>query len=397
MKHEIQIGELTVTLDEAAETLRALRFGQLDAVVVAGPQGGDEVFTFRDPSHPYRLLVEAMNEGAALTTTDGLVTYHNSCFGALAGAGGELLRGRTLAELVAAGDQPRVAELLARAHSRSARAEVELATGTPVQLSVSSLSIGDLALFCVIATDLRGHLQQEELHRKARTEIEARDRRFSIAAHELRNPLATLEFQILLLRRALQSTPPALERALALTANIEKQKQQLTDLVGKLLDVGSIGGGRLSLSFEQVDLADVVRVSVERADELLHHSGSSVELELEPVYGRWDRVRLEQVVANLISNAAKYGPGAPIRVAVARRGSLALLSVEDGGKGIPLEARERIFRPYERIDRTSTPGLGLGLYITAEIVKAHGGEIRVEGEPSRGARFVVELPVEADR
>jgi signal transduction histidine kinase len=160
-----------------------------------------------------------------------------------------------------------------------------------------------------------------------------------------------------------------------------------------LLDVGSLGVGRLALAREEIDLAETVRTATELSREEIDRSGSTLELDLQPVHGHWDRVRIEQVVENLVSNAAKYGLGRPVRVFVTSSDSTARIGVEDQGRGIPVEARERIFRPYERLPHgPDMPGLGIGLYVTVEIVKAHGGSIHIENGPSGGSVFIVELP-----
>jgi two-component system sensor kinase FixL len=392
--NEIHIGNVTLSFDEAKETLCAIREGKIDAVVVEGV-AGQEVYTFRDPSHPFRLLVEAMNEGAALATLDGTLCYENPRFRAM--AGGEAPP-RSLAELVTPEGQDALAALLDRARDGAARGNVELigdSTPVPVLLSVSHAKLVDVELLCVVATDLTEQKRQEDLYRAARQEIEARDRLFSVAAHELRNPLATLELRTEMLGKLLakREAPVPAEVAAQTIEKMRDQIKRLGALLAKLLDVGTIGGGRMRLSREAVDLAGVVREVVERSSDELTGSGSELSLELEPVSGRWDRVRIEQVVQNLLSNAAKYGLGGPIRIRVESRGDEARLVVEDAGRGIPPEARDRIFRPYERLaDSAGIPGLGIGLFITSEIVKAHGGSIRVEEGHGGGSRFSVDLP-----
>jgi signal transduction histidine kinase len=148
------------------------------------------------------------------------------------------------------------------------------------------------------------------------------------------------------------------------------------------------------LELAECDLADVVRDVQALLEAPLRESGSTVDVQLQPARGVWDRARLMQVVTNLVTNALKYGGGTPISIRVGSDGQTARLVVEDRGPGIPVSERERVLRPYERVaGATSAQGLGLGLYIAAEIVKAHGGTIRIEGEDGRGARFVIELPV----
>jgi signal transduction histidine kinase len=167
---------------------------------------------------------------------------------------------------------------------------------------------------------------------------------------------------------------------------------RLADLVSTLLDVRLLGSDHLELSIEELDLADVVRTVIARSEDLVR-SGSPVVLEARSIRGRWDRQRLEQVVANLLSNAGKYGMGRPIRIVVSGDDAVARLVVEDGGIGVARDAIDRLFRPFERIGSVkAATGLGLGLYITSQIVKAHGGVVRVESDPDVGSTFVVELP-----
>jgi signal transduction histidine kinase len=126
-------------------------------------------------------------------------------------------------------------------------------------------------------------------------------------------------------------------------------------------------------------------VAAKRIDMTLH-TGT-------PVVGYWDRLRIEQVCANLISNAVKYGAGRPIRIAVEGDANHARVSIEDEGIGMAPEVVERILQPFERGVATGEySGLGLGLYITDQIVRAHGGALIVRSTPGRGSTFTVELP-----
>lgn len=392
-RSELQIGEVTVSLDEAEEVLTAIRLGEVDAVVVK--QGdGDQVYTFRDPSHPYRVLLEAMSEGAALVTREGLICYHNPHFAELVEASGIALTGEVLSDLVAPEDADKLVTMLVDAQDSPKRVELTLISHNgdrrPVLLSLSPAVLADIPVFCMVATDLREHNRQAELYRAARLEVEARDRLVSVAAHELRGPLSTLVLQSELLQSLGVGDFARVQKA---ARSIAVQSGHLAQLVTTLLDVGSVGAGRLRLDPGEVDLSEIVRVVYVRCDEAIRRSGSEVTLDLVSVVGRWDPIRIAQVVTNVLTNAIKYGRGAPIRVAVEADGAVGRLVIEDHGPGIPDADRERLFRPYERMaSATSLPGLGLGLYITAEIVKAHGGSIRIDGES--GTRVVVELPLD---
>jgi signal transduction histidine kinase len=177
------------------------------------------------------------------------------------------------------------------------------------------------------------------------------------------------------------------ERALRAT-------DRLARLVEGLLDVSRIASGRLQLALEECDLADVAREVVDRTAEQASAAGCSVRVvAAAPATGRWDRLRLEQVIGNLLSNAMKYGPGKPVTVCVEATDDLATLSVRDSGIGISSADCERIFGRFERaVPLRHYGGLGLGLYIAQQIVGEHGGTIRVTSEPEAGATFMVELP-----
>ena len=396
---ELHIGEVRLSLDEAQEVLSAIRHGLVDAVVVEGGQG-DQVFTFRDPSHPYRVLIEAMTEGAALVTFDGLICYHNPHLALALGRPDENLSGLTFAELVVPEQVAELERALAAAQSSATRLEVTLVgvdRRVPALLSLSPASLADIPVCCVVATDLTEHNRQEEQYLQARREVEARDRLVSIAAHELRGPLGVLVLQTARLSSMVRCNdsgtcvlPADAARALG---SLHVQSRALATMVGKLLDLGSISRGGLTLELAECDLADIVRDVHALLEAPLRERGTAVELQLQSARGLWDRGRLVQVVTNLMTNAIKYGGGTPITVRVSSDDQTARLVVEDRGPGIPVAERERVLRPYERASgATSIQGLGLGLYITNEIVKAHRGTLRIEGEEGQGARFVVELP-----
>jgi signal transduction histidine kinase len=352
----------------------------------------------------YRALVEAMDDGAALVTRDGVIDYHSPRFAELmrgsrsdpepepseVRSGAMPLRGLALRGLVPSDAAASIDGMLERAQRGPSRIEVSLAStngGTlPVQLTASSTSVGDVDVLCVVATDLGEQRAQAERYREALVGIEARERLISVAGHELRAPVQVLVSEI----AALHAQHPA--TTVAQLESIRRLGVRLADLVGTLLDVRLLGSDQLELSTEDLDLAEVVKTVVARSDDL-ERSGSPVVLEARSIRGRWDRLRVEQVVTNLLSNAGKYGMGQPIRVVVDGDGAIARLVVEDRGVGIPRDAIDRLFRPFERIGSVqNATGLGLGLYITAQIVKAHGGVVKVESELGVGSRFVIELP-----
>jgi PAS domain S-box-containing protein len=241
---------------------------------------------------------------------------------------------------------------------------------------------------------LKGQLEGRV--KEAGEAIQARDEFLSIASHELRTPLSALVLQLAGLQNSLHEAklqgPSSkftgkLEKAIKATG-------RLTSLVDSLFDVARIASGRLQLQPDEHDLGEIARDLVERKADAARRVGCELRCHVEaPVPGFWDRVRLEQILENLLSNAMTYGAGQPIDVTVAAAGDVATIAVQDQGIGISKADLERIFGRFERaVSSRNYGGLGLGLYITRQLVEAHGGIIRVTSEPGAGALFVVELP-----
>jgi len=176
-----------------------------------------------------------------------------------------------------------------------------------------------------------------------------------------------------------------------------KQIQRLTRLIEELMDVSRITAGRLRLELEDIDLSAVVHDVVGRLGEDANRTHSHVEVSAaKPVVGMWDRIRVEQVVTNLLTNAFKFGGGKPIDITVEETGPIGRLVVVDHGIGIAPEDAERIFHRYEQaISSRPVGGLGLGLYIARQIIEAHGGTIRVDSQLGAGSMFTVDLPKRA--
>jgi PAS domain S-box-containing protein len=223
--------------------------------------------------------------------------------------------------------------------------------------------------------------------------VQMRDEFLSVASHELRTPLTALMLRIDKLRRGGADDE-------GLRGGLDTAKQQvarLDALVGRLLDVSRLATGRVVLARDTFDLGETVRDVALRMQEESARAGCSVELDLQPgVVGAWDRLRLEQVVTNLLSNALKYGAGKRVQLRVEGETGRARLTVSDGGIGISEESLERIFGRFERAAPSSRyGGLGLGLYVVAQIVEAHGGRVQAVSRPGCGATFIVELPTTA--
>ncbi|HEY9224162.1 MAG TPA: hybrid sensor histidine kinase/response regulator [Variovorax sp.] len=238
---------------------------------------------------------------------------------------------------------------------------------------------------------------QSDLERAVRM----RDDFMSMVSHELRTPLNTLylETQVRKLHLGKGNLAPfAAEKLPAMIERDQRQIQNMVRLIDDLLDVSRLRSGSLSIRPKPVDLAALARRVVESLVNQAEAAGSTLDVEAsQAIDGVWDEFRIEQVLTNLITNALRYGRGSPVAVAVTRSGDHAVMTVRDQGIGIAPEDHGRIFEQFERTDdsRKHAAGLGLGLYITREIVHAHGGEIMLESAPGEGALFRVTLPLHA--
>ncbi len=240
-------------------------------------------------------------------------------------------------------------------------------------------------------------IENARLFEQAQTAVAARSEFLSIASHELKTPITSLKLQLQLARRridpekGLMPTPEKLAKTLDASLG---QINRLVDLIENLLDISRIEAGKLSYTLERRDLGALVQDVVERYGE--QFEGSAYPVEYRGERGTdvlCDAFRIEQVVVNLISNAVKYGAGKTVQISTARRRDLVRIEVRDQGIGIEPDLIGRIFDRFERaVANRDISGLGLGLYISKQIVLGHRGQIGVESEPGVGSTFYVELP-----
>lgn len=228
--------------------------------------------------------------------------------------------------------------------------------------------------------------------------IKLRDDFIAIASHELRTPLTPLKLQISLLKRHLNKIAPELMKNEDLFKLIDKSDHeidQLILLIENLLDVSKMTQRKLVLNREECNLSKVISNVSGRFKTELQKANCSLSLDLQPeVIGHWDTFRLQQVITNLIINAIKYSSSKPINIKLSKIGHVARLEIIDQGIGISKSDQKKIFDRFERaVPFTAYGGLGLGLFIVSEIIKAHNGAIEVHSELNHGSTFIVELPI----
>ncbi len=228
--------------------------------------------------------------------------------------------------------------------------------------------------------------------------VRMRDDFMSIVSHEVRTPLngLILETQLRKMHLARDNASAfTLDKMKAMVERDERQIQSLIRLIEDMLDVSRIRTGKLSIRPSEFDLSAAVGNLLESFAAQISAAGSSVNYRSEqPVVGQWDEFRIEQVVSNLLTNALRYGAKKPIDVSVYTRSAWAVIEVSDQGIGISEENQQRIFHQFERIAGSHVvTGLGLGLYISEQIVAAHDGQISVHSALGEGATFRVCLPL----
>jgi PAS domain S-box-containing protein len=274
-------------------------------------------------------------------------------------------------------------------------------TSIPVEGTGTLLHGGHDLVSVIVFRDVSERLQIERergrLVRELEEAISARDDFLSIASHELRTPLTPIRLSVQSLKRKVQNLASAFPKGLATQLEtMDRQVGRLDTLINELLDVSRITVGRMDLELTEFDATTLVREVVARFQQELDWGHHAVTLDLgATVTGRWDRLRLDQVVSNLLSNAMKYGGERKlIEISVEGGDTSVAISVRDHGVGISSEDQERIFERFERlISVRHFGGFGLGLWIVRQIVEAHGGRVRVMSVIGEGSTFTVEMPL----
>ena len=226
--------------------------------------------------------------------------------------------------------------------------------------------------------------------------VTVRDEFISLASHELKTPLTPLKFHLQMFVRELHKVVPegaSTEKIHRLAERSDQQINRLNQLIDGMLDVSRLSSGKFELSPKEVELSSFISAIAEQLNPEIQAANSTLTLKLSEQVHQIDTLRIEQVLTNLIQNSLKYAPGSAIEVGLVKTNDGKIhIWIQDNGPGIPKEAISKIFNRFERgVQASSASGLGLGLYISRQIVEAHGGSIALNSEIAQGARFDIIL------
>lgn len=339
----------------------------------------------------YSAIVTSSNDAIVSKTLDGIITSWNHAAERMFGYTAEEAIGQHITLIIPPELRQEEEDILRKLrqgvriqHYETVRLRKD-GTKVDVSLSISPVkdSAGNVIGAAKIARDITERLELEQ----------RKDEFISMASHELKTPITTLKgLSQLLLRKVDRQGMP---EAVPMLTRMEAQIDRLTKLIDELLDASKIQAGRLDYEEQPVDLAALLRETV----ELLQATSPTHTLIVRGTPQAWmmgDKDRLGQVLTNLITNAIKYSPQAnTVDLSITASNKTVTLRVQDSGIGIPKAHQKNIFDRFYRVrdSHQAFSGLGMGLYIAHEIVKRHDGEITVESEEGKGSTFVVSLPL----
>ena len=408
--------ELLHRLEEASDTIEAIRTGQVDALVMHN-DNVHRLYTLRTADQTYRLFIEKMSEGAVTLTHSGMILFCNSQFATMTGTDLSLIAGSNLEDYLAEGDRPLLRSILTKSTQEEAKQEVQLVKNgilIPVLLSCSTLEMEEGINISIIITDLTLQKEiQEQLQQnntdlaRANKALEASNRDLqqfaSVASHDLQEPLRKIQvFSNMLL-----------EQNENLTGDAEKYLQKILEsgarmrtLIIDILNYSRLSAGNTEA--EEISLNGVVTEILDDLELLISEKKAGIHVgELPVIYGNKGQIR--QVFHNILGNSLKFSKKevAPEINITSKRiksksfdavqdisGDYYLVSIEDNGIGFDEIYLDNVFALFERLNpKDQYEGTGIGMAITKKIIEKHDGLINAESKKGEGARFNLILPI----
>jgi PAS domain S-box-containing protein len=377
-----EIEDLKRRLAEAEETLRAIQQGEVDALVVnTGKE--EQVFTLQGADLAYRIVMEQMNEGVMTLSIDGIILYCNRQFADLTHIRLEKVISSNIFNYI----EPQAQDTLRRIMEQNGHSEMALVAAdsstVPVYLSTTRLAINEMTIICAVVTDLTELKMKDQI-------ISLKDEFIGMVSHELRTPLTVIMgaiYTVMAPRVPKADKRKLLKDALAST-------EELANIVENLLELSRAQSNRLDIIREVIDMRQAAGEVVRKLSKRTDKRRLIVEMKGLPKLTA-DLLRIKRILYNLAENAIKYSPGGGDITVFARAAhDEIVVGIRDHGMGMSPQEQAKLFRPFERLNRSpEIKGIGLGLLVAERLVQAHGGRIWVESAPGKGSTFYFTVPL----
>lgn len=231
-------------------------------------------------------------------------------------------------------------------------------------------------------------IENSQLYRQLQEAIRLRDEFISLASHELKTPITSMKLQFQMFEK-----DPDASKISKVVQTSNKQLNRINRLVDDILDISRLSTGKLSMHFEKCNLNTIVQDVIRQLSLEYENVRKNLELKVSGnIDAVCDQLRIEQVISNLVTNASRYGEGKPIEVALSEKDGVISIKVSDQGPGISRDDQERVFGKFERASSINISGLGLGLYISRNIMDQHHGTLKLESSNGHGAVFTASFP-----
>jgi PAS domain S-box-containing protein len=415
--YEFELEKLRFQLEEANETIEAIRTGQIDAIVVQG-DNGHQLYTLKSADHTYRVFIEKMTEGAVTLNNQGYILYCNSRFASMVNTPLSYIIGMNFEQFIASEHLTPYKELFAKAWDEDSKGEVSLARGhefMPVQVSLTALELDEGKALSVIVTDLTRQKKNEQQLRETNEQLAKMNEALevsnndlqqfaSVASHDLQEPLR----KIMVFSNILKE-----KYANELSDDSHQCLNKIIDSSGRMksLIIDILNYSRLSENITKVNAVDLnalIRELLEDFELMIRDKNAIIQVNKLPSI-EVNRGQIRQVFQNIISNALKFQrPGVDPVITIDSKlvqslsfdskedpnGDYCQISIKDNGIGFNEKFATDIFALFERLNpKDKYEGTGIGLAIAKKIVEKHNGIIKAMSNEMDGSLFMIILPL----
>jgi PAS domain S-box-containing protein len=410
------IEELRIQLEEANETIEAIRTGQVDALVVQDEKG-HQLYTLKGADQTYRVIIEKMTEGAVTVNREGLILYCNSQFANMVDVPLSNVIGMHFHEFIAPEITDQYQEFFSRCWKGDCKGEMILVTGeqrTPVQLSVSTLELDEGVSLSIILTDLTAQKKTQMELKQSNEELEKTNRALessnhdlqqfaSVASHDLQEPLRKIQiFSNLMKERQTELTPETKKYLEKIIHSSKRMKSLIIDI----LNYSSLSA--IDVPLQCIDLNELVNELLIDFDLIIQEKNASVKIGKLACIDL-NKGQIRQVLQNIVSNALKFSnQEKPPCIEISGKylaeksfesvekaeGPYFQITIKDNGIGFDEKYAYNIFTLFERLNsKDDYEGTGIGLAVAKKIIDKHNGLIAAHSVKGSGAEFIIILPV----